>query len=524
MRFSQLLLVVPLLLGSSAVRAAHATESKAPLDVPAVTAAVPLPLSLSPDVPFVGSPVVPEPIYEPPHQDKDEQFEFHGYFRIPLRLGLNTTADPDRLQIHSPAWVPDATSRREGVPDDYRLWQYTHQAPAPWTQLNFSYGNAQVRGTLIIASHTVSDGAYNNLSANLGINQAFVTVNLPSAFSGRLKAGWNVGAFSDRYGAMGPDNAGKYETYLFGRTHVAGETFRASYALDNFHIRFEHGVGGKIDRVNDTSRIIANPDLILEGQVGSTLLHHAHLGLGFRDNVMLGLHYMRSWVQERPARADFPQPSMTIAGADLRLRLHRFGEGYVGYAINKADNVLYLGNAIEPPHSPSALVFAENYLGAQVGGMEGIRSGTIHNVAWQHTASLRRLVGPQRLPDGQWDVFASVFGLYNQIEGRNSAEGLSYKKLKWGADLAYLPLPWLAGAIRYDHVNPVVGDEARSFTVMSGRLVLRTKFFSHEQIVIGYSRYAYGDNVVGPPLSNEGPVRSQQLDTRLVYLAAVLWW
>ena len=59
---------------------------------------------------------------------------------------------------------------------------------------------------------------------------------------------------------------------------------------------------------------------------------------------------------------------------------------------------------------------------------------------------------------------------------------------------------------------------------MSGRLVLRTAFFSHEQIVLGYSRYAYGDDVIGPPLSNQGAIRGAQLDSRLVYLSAVLWW
>ena len=33
-----------------------------------------------------------------------------------------------------------------------------------------------------------------------------------------------VGGFTNRYGAAGRYDAGKYETYLFGRTHVAGAT------------------------------------------------------------------------------------------------------------------------------------------------------------------------------------------------------------------------------------------------------------------------------------------------------------
>ena len=38
-----------------------------------------------------------------------------------------------------------------------------------------------------------------------------------------------VGGFTNRYGAAGRYDAGKYETYIFGRTHVAGETLNVAY-------------------------------------------------------------------------------------------------------------------------------------------------------------------------------------------------------------------------------------------------------------------------------------------------------
>ena len=72
---------------------------------------------------------------------------------------------------------------------------------------------------------------------------------VPAALGGseNLHLTATVGGFTNRYGAAGRYDGGKYETYLFGRTHVAGWTTNISYDIsDNFTLVFEHGFGAKL--------------------------------------------------------------------------------------------------------------------------------------------------------------------------------------------------------------------------------------------------------------------------------------
>ena len=112
------------------------------------------------------------------------------------------------------------------VPDaNYIDWRYTNSLVGPWTELNFHYGNDRVKATVQIASYNMTDPGYRRLESNLGINQAFLTMSWPE-LGGRedMHLVATVGGFTNRYGAAGRYDGGKYETYLFGRTHVAGAT------------------------------------------------------------------------------------------------------------------------------------------------------------------------------------------------------------------------------------------------------------------------------------------------------------
>ena len=69
-------------------------------------------------------------------------------------------------QLRTPPLVPDA---------NYIDWRYTNSLVAPWTELNFHYGNDRVKATVQIASYNLTDPGYRRLESNLGINQAFIT-------------------------------------------------------------------------------------------------------------------------------------------------------------------------------------------------------------------------------------------------------------------------------------------------------------------------------------------------------------
>src|SRR5439155_6537192 len=98
-------------------------------------------LGLAPGTPQVGAlPGGLTPAYGQKATDEQEwRFDFHGFFTMPLRAGLNTragtvTTEQHGSVLHAPPVVPD-----------YRdSFNYTTIVPQPYVQLNFSYGNSVV--------------------------------------------------------------------------------------------------------------------------------------------------------------------------------------------------------------------------------------------------------------------------------------------------------------------------------------------------------------------------------------------
>ena len=91
-----------------------------------------------------------------------------------MSWGPPTTQDPNGgdpgTQLRTPPLVPDA---------NYIDWRYTNSLVAPWTELNFHYGNDRVKATVQIASYNLTDPGYRRLESNLGINQAYLTLLWP---------------------------------------------------------------------------------------------------------------------------------------------------------------------------------------------------------------------------------------------------------------------------------------------------------------------------------------------------------
>ena len=71
----------------------------------------------------------------------DWHFDFHGFLRAPMRVGMakRENAGPGQSQInfHEPR-VPD---------DQYLSWLYTRNQERAWGEAFFSYGNGVVTGT-----------------------------------------------------------------------------------------------------------------------------------------------------------------------------------------------------------------------------------------------------------------------------------------------------------------------------------------------------------------------------------------
>jgi hypothetical protein len=551
-----------LLLPLPALAQDNAAAAPAPAEAPKKKANGPS-LGLSPDAPQAAgrltSPAEPAPVVaaEPSAEWK---FDVTGYFRAPMRMswGPATTAD-DRTtvspgtQLRTPPLIPDA---------NYIDWRYTNSYVAPWTELNFHYGNDRVKATVQIASYNLTDPGYRRLESNLGINQAYITMLWPElGGSERLHLSATVGGFTNRYGAAGRYDAGKYETYIFGRTHVAGETLNLSFdANDDLTLVVEETFGAKLEPIPFYGRplgnsVVANMGDVRQGlpawepfpgprAMESTFVASAHLGAVYKKALLMGLHYINAFANDnerstanqgqhfgpdsRPSNED--KPSIKTYGADVKLLGGVLGDGYIGYSHLKATNAIYLQDAIEVLHSFGGWQLHDNYFGPP--GSTDPVTGSIDTVMAQYSFSFGTLFW---YPNAFWgqapDLVATIFGMYNHVNAPFN-EAYSMDKLKFGAEINYLPLPWFGLGGRFDAVQPNLDNSRQNFSVISPRLYFRTDFVTHEQIMVQYSRYFYGDAYAPGDPQGGGmyPYNSQTgaaqmgLDKNAFQIAAIIWF
>lgn len=472
------------------------------------------------------------------------QFNFKGFFRAPMRLGFQ---DVDGgTAVHAIPVVPDW---------NYTAWQYSNANPGPWVEMMFQYGNDRVTMTTAVAAYNVTSGGWRELQAQLGIDRAFLTLHFPEAIGDRGGLALNVGVFHNRYGAAGRYDAGAYETFLFGRTRNAGETLTGNIWLtDDLTLLVEHGIGAKTDIQKWTEKAggsLGKPYEVWEPypgpvQQGATLLHHAHLGLSYREMLTATLHYIDAWTKDDRAgyreayRADLSAPIMgrqpyncarsdtacriRVMGADLKLIGGWLGEGYLGVSHVDATNAVTVSDAIELLHSQGGWQLTNNYFG-------GEGTGKMTTVLFQYQFSLAAfLLRPQQWWGDGADLVVRLFGMYNSISGTDAVpqNGSGTQKLKFGADALYTPLPTLGFGGRVDVIQPNMEDSTRSFTVLTPRLVLRTRFVTHEMVVFQYSHYLYGSNVLLPfpfqPADIGGVFPATRGDRGVFTISAQMWW
>jgi len=514
-------------------------------------------LSLDPNAPQQGAPVIPIEVVVPQQEESGStewKFDVTGYFRAPLRMswGPPTKADPSApgvdagTQFRTPPLVPDW---------NYIDWRYTNSMVGPWTELNFHYGNNRVKATVQIASYNLTDAGYRRLEANLGINQSFLTINFPELWDENSRFFLTVGGFTNRYGAAGRYDGGKYETYLFGRTHVAGGTGTVEYDVSDFTASVEGGFGGKLEPIpfiqpaaNPSQNLPWNP---YPGPVPqeSTFVAHIHGGLAYKKLALLGLHYIDTFANDNERAggyrqnatpfftmrtSDIAKPHIIVYGADLKWLTPLYGDGYLGYAHLDAKNAEFLGDAIETIHSFGGWQLHDNYFGpAGTYYPNSPATGKIDTIYFQEVYSLGQLF---RYPAAFWgdgpDLIASVFAMWNKVSGAQPGN-YNHARLKGGAELTYLPISWFGVGGRYDLVSPNLDDGTQKFSVFSPRIILRTAFVTHEQILFQYSRYFYDRNAAisqfpynGGSANYPNNPNAQALgaDKNAFTMAAIIWF
>lgn len=466
--------------------------------------------------------------------DSSWKLEYHGYLRAPMRVGLgkrdNTLAGQSSNTIHYPI-LPD---------DQYLSWQFTSHNKKDWAEMFFSYGNGWAKGTLALQGFNFTDAAWVDTVAQFGVSQGWIELTPDLGYENvRLSA--KAGSFWSRYGLAGKWDAGEYDTYLFGRTHVMGETIRLEYDIDDANtLWFEHGIGAK------------RPDPSQFNQARFTMLNHLHAGYKLGSDIEFSAHYLSAWTQEEdrvirrvntpPAPGmplpdtynppnypsvllELPDGKMWIAGVDARLELGAFGFFYLGYSHIGATDAFTVAPAVEVLHAFGGgqyqLGVTDNYFGpgcraassdatntipSTVYGAEALGcsrgTGTVDSVLAQWEFSTANFLqinsGGQKFWGEGQDARLILYGMFNKVgsdvksklaNGKNIFDGIT--KLKWGFDLQGALLPWLTVATRFDRVQPNSNIPEQSFMILSPRLVFKSNWVTREQISFQYSRYIY---------------------------------
>jgi hypothetical protein len=523
----------------------------------------------------------------------DWRFTWHGYLRAPMRIGMSDrpscpSGSMPGTAVNQSGKVLGASDTIAGLPvtgiacagpgqagtsfhtpmvpdDQYLAWSYANQLPKDWTEVFLNYGNDQVVGTVGLQGFGFTDAEYNhNYAAQFGISQGYVTIT-PQLPVPNLKAEIKVGSFWNKYGMAGQYDAGKYDTYLFARTHMMGEVIKGEYKTGAWRFRLEDGFGTKSEQIAVGNPIAPAPmvatsgGVTAEGMPGFSLLHHAHAGFSYKELLDVNFHYLAGWSQDdriaTTTNGGLAGGQETIMGAEAHVWGGAFGNFYLGYATIDAQQVEYVAPILETVHSMggggapqggSSFFFdqgygiIDNYLGycASCASPKDQGTGRIQTVEAQYDMSFGGLYRKLTTGAGFWgdgsDMTLSLFMMYNAIDTRDGT--MPTQKLKYGADFLYTPLKWFGIGIRLDEVNPNLTNDGstanqnQDFTAIGPKLVFKSKFITHEEIIANWVHYTYAKNVLpqlpyngGLPGSGSGfPVYYP--DQNAFGLRATMWW
>lgn len=399
-----------------------------------------------------------------PGSGGDWEFGYHGYFRAPMRVGVGQRDDAREGQgsttLHSPI-IPD---------DQYLSWQNTAHNRRDWAEMFLSVGNGTASGHLALQGFQFTDASWAYPEAIFGIGQGWVEID-SGLGSSDLRLNAKAGSFWARYGMAGRYDAGEYDTFLFGRTHVLGATTRLDADVDGKSVGVEVGVG------------VNRPNPQMFNRARFTSLAHAHAFFSPTEHIELSAHLMHSWAAQEvipqypavlPASncpsdpneepngllcltdqdfsggvdgrngvfgPEYPNGALSVFGLDGRFDLGAAGSLYAGWSRTLARNALVVGPALETLHSFGGgtyrLGVTDNYLESPFCPVGGLPRVTID-----------RAEVPQVAPNGSC---SNGTGHIDTFLAQYELSAANLELLEPGRDLRIK----LYGMLNQIHVDPI---------------------------------------------------------------------
>lgn len=440
-------------------------------------------------------------------------FSMKGSIRAPMRIGFGPRNDGrDGIEMHA---LPRIVGGGSGD------WNYVGLSPNASAGLRIIAASPVVSGTLIFSTSHLWDASYPVID-DIGLDQAYLTFKFPTLFGNRGGMSIMAGVFSERFGTSGPyqKSSGYYSTYLFGRTHQAGEsvTFDADVTPD-LELIVENGFGAKTEVVPFIWNSETFPDGPFEqdffpGQqaqpYGSTFVSHSHAALQYKDWLRVAGHYSMAWSPDDNtlATGQVDPARLVVFGGDVHLDKELYN-AYLGYSRVDGENLYPLADALQVLHSGSGRSLKLNYFG-QKDRFTGITpsnfGGTVDTLLWQFMLRVAPLIGD---PFGSRDLNVALYGMYNKAKSARDPDDVTSieiddDKLKFGADVDLSVLKFMSVGSRFDRVIPRLADTSDAYTAISPRVSLYTKWKSKEQVIVQYSHFFNGPKTVpGSPYTDD---------------------
>ena len=460
------------------------------------------------------------------------RFDFHGYMSMPLRVGVgsrpNAGPGQNSITLHGDPVLPGSS---------FGWFEQTPTAPWPYAMGTFVMTNDVVTATLSLGAWNIGESmtasTYFQNPAQQWFAQAFLDYQpkIDSPITFKIRAG----AYPERYGYMAQYDLGAYPSpfiaYIRGIGTTATVVFPFEYDLD---LKLEAGFKGDINHP-PTDLTPSPSNNYASAAQGSTFAGHAHAALTYKQVATFTLHYVGAFEQD-DRRDGFDDPSTTqtneatdaadgrlqTLGADLTVNGGRFGYLYLGTVKTDFHNVEHMNDLVQVLNTGSGKLLMQRYL-----GQEGHGNGSLTMVGGQYTLSLGTLLRyPSEFYGEGPDLLVSVFGVFaNTTSDDPTYDGK--QMFKYGTEVTYSFLPWLAVAGRIDHVVPDTRDMGQSFAVFAPKLVFRNDWLGSWRggtLTLEYAAYALGNHVIvnGDTRLMNNP--SGRPDSQMFAIFATLSW